>query len=73
MWVIRQNVVHFQFVAQKNAIMVTKSEERKHPQPKRIINEWVESWETEQALRKSSTRFTWDVHPGACCPYIDKV
>ena len=53
--------------------MVTKSEERKHPQPKRIINEWVESWETEQALRKSSTRFTWDVHPGACCPYIDKV
>ena len=36
-----------------------------HPQPKRVINEWVESCQTEQGLRKSSTNYTCDVSPGA--------
>ena len=42
---------------------------RNHPQPKRVINEWVERCETEQVLRKSSTNFQWDVSPGASGPY----
>ena len=40
-----------------------------HPQPKRVINEWVQRCETEQVLRKSSTNVQWDVRPGASGTY----
>jgi hypothetical protein len=48
-------------------------EEKTHPQPKRVIDECVESCETEQGLRKSTTYFQCDVRPWASGTYLDDI